>query len=194
MLTPRRLVRRLRLRRRLPATLRDGKLRLHLGCGGDYWPGYVNVDADRSAVCDLRLDFTRIADVYASGSVAEVALIHSLSYLSLWQARQLLATLHDLLEPGGRLIIELPDLAKCARVALDHEHDLAQYLEGVRGLYAFDPGQIERCEKYTPYAFGWTAWHLVEELRSAGFCEIRVLDPQTHGPRPWRDVRIEAVK
>src|SRR5438132_1706036 len=79
----------------------DGKVRLHLGCGQDYWPGWVNVDAGPTAVCDLRADFTRVRDLYSDNSISEIAMIHSLSYLPLWQARELFRDLFSLLEPNG---------------------------------------------------------------------------------------------
>ena len=67
------------------------------------------------------------------------------------------------------------------------------YLEGVRGIYAFDLGQIARRDSFATYAFGWSAWHLTEELQQAGFRDIEVGPPQTHG-RPWRDIRLQASK
>jgi hypothetical protein len=184
-----------KIRRRLFMRARpDGKVRLHLGCGGDYWPGYVNVDISADAVCDLRMDFTRISELYSRNSVAEVVLIHSLSYLRLWQARDLFVDLCRLLEPGGRLIIELPDLAKCARKALASESNVADYLEAVRGLYAFGMDQIENREMFRPYAFGWSGWHLKLELEKVGFQRVTLHDPQLHGQRVWRDMRVEATK
>ncbi len=169
-------------------------LRLHLGCGGEHWRGYVNIDADPSANSDLRLDFIDIESAFPPATVAEVVMIHSLSYLRLWEARDLLAALGRLLEPGGRLVIEVPDLSKCARRALETEGDVAGYLEAVRGLYAFDLDQIARRAAFVPYAFGWSSWHLTLELERAGFRDVCVRDPQTHDGRVWRDTRIEAVK
>lgn len=184
-----------RLKRYLfPPTKTDGKLCLHLGCGQDYRPGYVNVDVSQMADCDLRLDFSQIGEVYLDGSVTEVLMIHSLSYLRLWQARKLLADVYRLLEQGGRLIIELPDLTKCARKVLESEGDLVAYLEAVRGLYAFSLEMIEQREQFIPYAFGWSGWHLKLELERTGFSQVQICDPQTHGQRLWRDTRIEAVK
>lgn len=173
---------------------KDGKVRLHLGCGGDYWPGYVNIDLSPNGICDLQMDFTKIGDIYPSDSVTEVALIHSLSYLRLWQARDLFADLYRILEPGGVVVIELPDLVKCARKALECRLSETEYLEAVRGLYAFDMDQIKRKEMFTPYAFGWSSSHLEQELSEAGFCQITISDPKTHGQRLWRDTRIEAIK
>lgn len=173
---------------------KDGEVRLHLGCGSDYWPGYVNVDMSPNSVCDLQMDFTKIGRIYPANSVTEVALIHSLSYLRLWQARDLFADLYRILKPGGIVIIEFPDLGKCAQKALECRTSKAEYLEAVRGLYAFDMEQIERKEMFTPYAFGWSSWHLEQELGKAGFCHITISDPKTHGQRIWRDTRVEAIK
>jgi hypothetical protein len=172
----------------------DREVRLHLGCGQDYWPGYVNVDVGADALCDLRMDFTRIDERYPHSSVVEIALIHSLSYLRLWQARDLFTDLYRLLQPRGRLVIELPDLAKCARKALADEGNPSEYLEAVRGLYAFGIDQIDHREMFTPYAFGWSSWHLKQELEKIGFNQVIVCDPQTHERRTWRDTRLEAVK
>ena len=171
-----------------------GGRRLHLGCGGDYWPGYVNVDASPASQADLCLDFTGLRAAFEDGSIAEVSMIHSLSYLRLWQARDLFRDLHALMEPGGRLILELPDLAKCASHALASSGRLDDYLEGVRGLYAFDLNEIAAKAMFTTYAFGWSSWHLKLELEEAGFRDVTVMDPQTHDRRTWRDTRIEATK
>jgi hypothetical protein len=172
----------------------DGKVRLHLGCGLDYWPGYVNVDMGADAICDVRMDFTRIGERYQDNSVTEIALVHALSYLRLWQARDFFIDSYRMLEPGGKIIFELPDLAKCALKALACEDDLTEYLEAVRGFYAFGMEQIDRREMFTPYAFGWSGWHLKQELTNAGFHDITLSDPQTHECRVWRDTRVEAIK
>jgi hypothetical protein len=183
-----------RFKRRLARRTGDGNIRLHLGSGQDYWADWVNIDSGKDAICDLQTDFTNLRSFYPDGSVSEIAMIHSLSYLRLWQARELFTDLYALLKQGGQLILELPDLSKCARKLLEGEGDVAEYLEGVRGIYAFSPEYIENRKLYTPYPFGWTAWHLKLELEAAGFNRIVIADPQTHGLRSWRDVRIEATK
>jgi hypothetical protein len=171
-------------------------LKLNVGCGPDYRPGYVNIDASTDVVADLYLDFRDLERVFAPSSVTEALLIHSLSYLNLWQARELFGRLLTLLEPQGTLIIELPDIGQCAARILEAGRlgSEADYLEGVRGFYAFDMEQVDRRECYTPYAFGWSAWHLIEELRRAGFAAVTQQKPQTHEQRTWRDIRIEARK
>lgn len=175
-----------------PLVERDD-LKLHLGCGPMHLDGYVNVDQDPGACADFYLDFRELSSAFRPGIASEVLLVHSLSYLNLWEARQLLRVIHRLLRLGGRIVIELPDLGKCARHLLASEGDLDAYLEGVRGVYAFDPSQVREELPITPYAFGWSAWHLCDELRQAGFGSCEVLEPVYH-EQPWRDIRVEAVK
>ena len=166
---------------------------MHLGCGSTYLDGYVNIDASLNAHTDLCADFRRIDKVFAADSLSEVLMIHSLGYLNLWEARDLFRLLYRLFESRGKLIIELPDVINCARKILESAESEADYLEGIRGFYAFGMDQIETRDKYTPYAFGWSAWHLKKELEDAGFREVMHLQPETH-ERTWRDMRIEACK
>lgn len=184
-------VRRWRYRR--ASSARTG-VRLHLGCGQEYWPGWVNIDADPGAQSDLCARFEDLDAVFAPGSVAEAVMIHSLSYLSLWQAREFFGVLHRLLQPGGTLVIELPDVDKCAASLLERRGDLDAYLEALRGLFAFDLAWVAERRTYAPYAFGWSAWHLQEELRRAGFASVVSAAPRTHGAREWRDTRVEATR
>ena len=185
-----------RIRRMLyaPPLSSNAEIRLHLGCGNDYWPGYVNIDIDPNSACDVQMDIMRIGENYPANSVTEISLIHSLSYLRLWQARDLFATLYQILKPGGFVVIEFPDVSKCARKALESKEARTEYMEAVRGLYAFDMEQIARKEMFIPYAFGWSGWHLEQELKEAGFRKIAISDPTTHGQRLWRDTRVEAFK
>lgn len=168
-------------------------LKLHLGCGPMHLDGYINVDQDPAACADFYLDFRELKTAFRAGAAAEVLMVHSLSYLNLWEARRLFRTVHQLLRPGGKFILELPDLGKCARHLLDTEGDVDAYLEGVRGVYAFDLSQIRDESPITPYAFGWSQWHLCDELKAAGFGDFQVLEPAYH-EQPWRDIRVEAAR
>ena len=168
--------------------------RLHLGCGRERWDGYINIDIAWRADSDLRADVRDLGRLFQPESVAEIVMIHALGYLHLWEAREFFAVAARLLVPGGRLVLELPDLGKCAREVAASEGDVQRYLEAVRGIFAFDIASVDARQRYPPYVFGWSAWHLVRELTAAGFAQAATADPQTHGPRPWRDMRVEAIR
>ncbi len=167
-------------------------VRLHLGCGADRWEGWVNVDRDPSARADLQLDLSDVERSFAPGSVAEVAMIHSLNYLSHPQACRLFASLHRLLEPGGTLAIETVDVEQAARKLLESAGRERDHVDGVRAFHAFGWDDLEARRPYAPNRFGWSAWHLERELRAAGFDDVEQQPAQTHVA--WRDMRLVARK
>ncbi len=77
---------------------------------------------------------------------------------------------------------------------LNHKNSIDQYLRAIQGIYAFDMIQIAMKDKFTTYAFGWSGWHISEELKQAGFSSVQIKEPQTHDQLTWRDTRIEAFK
>lgn len=175
-----------------PLVEKDG-IKLNLGCGPMHLDGYINIDGDPRACADFYLNFSELGDAFAPGCAKEILMIHSLSYLNLWQARDFFRVAHQLLSPGGKLIIELPSIEKCAEKVLASKDALPEYLEGVRGIYAFDLTEITNKVAFTPYSFGWSAWHLEHELREASFSQFVVGEPQYH-EQAWRDIRMEATK
>ncbi|MCD0461131.1 class I SAM-dependent methyltransferase [Roseiconus lacunae] len=168
-------------------------VRLNLGCGPMHLDGYVNIDADPRACADFYMRFDEVAEAFARDSIVEILMIHSLSYLNLWQARDFFHDAYRLLRTGGKLIVELPSIEKCARHLLESSGDQEEYLEAVRGIYAFDPSEISNKVDFTSYSFGWSSWHLKAELTAAGFSQFSESEPHYH-EQPWRDIRLEATK
>jgi predicted SAM-dependent methyltransferase len=156
--------------------------------------GWINIDVTDKSMADIVMDFKEIKNNFRSGTVNEILMVHSISYLRLWEARDFFGEVMDLLEPGGQLTMEFPDIAKCATVVADKNSSRENYIEAVRAFYAFDMDEIRDRHPYYPYHFGWSADHISEELKSAGFKTVKVLDPQTHSQRTWRDSRVEAIK
>ncbi len=173
--------------------LEQDELKLNLGCGFDYKSGWINIDSNPNCVVDINCDFFNLDKFFYNKSVSHIVLNHSISYLTLWQARDFFTKIHQLLKDGGVLEMEFPDVAKCAKIICNPTTN-EEYLEAVRGLYAFDLNQIKNKEIYIPYSFGWSSKHIVLELNKSGFNKVEVLDPLTHGPRVWRDSRVLAYK
>ncbi len=168
--------------------------KLHLGCGDNYLTGWTNIDRDINIKLDIALDFKYVRDFFKNNSIQEVMMIHSISYLRLWETRDFFKDIYIILKKSGKLILEFPDLEKCAKKILESNGNVEEYLEGVRGVYAFDLNQIKNKELFDTYAFGWSAWHIKYELEYAGFSKILVKEPETHNQMSWRDTRIEAIK
>jgi glycosyltransferase involved in cell wall biosynthesis len=168
------------------------EIKLNLGCGQDYKEDCINVDLDPKAKADLRINFLDIDQVFATNSVSEVYMCHSIGYLSLWDAQELFRKINTILKPNGKLIIETPNLERAVDKIISSNHKLPDYIEGVRPFHAFGLDQLEAKENYSPYKFSWSPWHLELELKNAGLRNISVLPPQTHSA--WRDMRVEATK
>jgi hypothetical protein len=172
--------------------------KLHLGCGRIHLDGYINIDVSSNSAADMVLDIQHIDKYFKKDSIAEILIIHAISYLRLHDARRLVGACFNILESGGKLIVEFPDVVKCSKIIINNisindTKDLFQYIEGIRGFYAFDLKQIERQVRFNPYAFGWSANHMKYELMDLGFKSVFVFDGIAH-ERPERDTRIEAAK
>jgi hypothetical protein len=88
-------------------------LRLHLGCGEVYLPGYVNIDLPPALRADLAADVTALR--YEPESVAEIRLHHVFEHFTRGTALRLLLDWYDWLVADGVLTIETPDFERSAR-------------------------------------------------------------------------------
>lgn len=168
-------------------------LKLHLGCGTVYMKDFVNIDVSSDSVADKVSDFRNIYKLYPSESVSEILMVHSISYLRFWEALDFFRDCYQLLKEGGILILEFPDIEKCATKIIQSKNDYPNYIEAVRGFYAFDLEQIQRKENFHTYAFGWSSWHIKEELKKIGFTKVVCTQGILHN-HIWRDTHVEATK
>lgn len=170
--------------------------KLNLGSGETYLEGYLNVDLDATKKVDVLLDFYEVPKIIDSNSLQEILMIHSISYLSEWKARDLLLELNKILRKDGQLIIEFPDSYKCASALLNTSSNprRIEYLEAIRGFYAFGMEDYHNKSDYFPYKFGWSKEYLIQTLLELGYTKAWYEEPLTHGARSWRDSRVIAIK
>ncbi len=176
-------------RSQLPAS-KEGAVRLHVGCGAVIKPGYINVDefnpmADvRAAIQDLR---------YPNESVDQIEGYMVIEHLSPQDARAFVENAYRMLKPGGRLILEVPDIEKVCRLILSMGEDTQQLEEGpfgLRGIFG-EPKEAMTLGDY--HKWGYTPATASKLITEAGFREFKITDGTSHC-YPIRDMRVEAVK
>jgi predicted SAM-dependent methyltransferase len=93
-------------------------LRLHLGCGEKFFPGYVNLDFPPSEHTVMTTAAQAWVDIrqlhFPENSVNEIRNHHLFEHFNRFTAIALLIRWQQWLVPGGRLHIETPDIVGCA--------------------------------------------------------------------------------
>lgn len=168
--------------------------KLHLGCGNEYLEDYINLDISPLSKADIVCGISDVERNLSGMKFDEILMVHSISYLRYWEVQDFIKSCFRILERNGRLIIELPDLSKCANVIANSNKIDSEYLEALRAIFAYDLNEHKNKVKYYTYKSGWSSMHMVDELEQAGFTNVEVLEPKYHSNKIWRDVRIEAVK
>jgi predicted SAM-dependent methyltransferase len=123
-----------------------------------------------------------------SNSIEAVESYHVINMVTLNEARVCLKEWYRILKPEGKLIMELPDLIKCAKALLDG-------VRGQRSIWGFY-GEQEPYNSITQpnmfVKYGYTCDTMYDELEKIGFKDIVCKNALTH--LPDRDMRVEAIK
>jgi beta-1,4-mannosyl-glycoprotein beta-1,4-N-acetylglucosaminyltransferase len=166
-------------------TSRYGKvIRLNLGCGSQRIKGYVGVDLDSSAgsAADLQMD-PRKLELFKDNSVDEILADHLFQRFSPYEAEGILKERKRALKPGGKLILEVPDILELCR-----QFDK----QGTDGRYRLLAGIYGNGRMEESHRFGWYKETLTGHLAGAGFVEPRFVPPQAR--RPYPCIGVEAIK
>jgi ubiquinone/menaquinone biosynthesis C-methylase UbiE len=165
--------------------------KLNVGCGGRSIPGYVGVDAVARPAAEVVSPAWQIP--LPDGSVEEIMAIHLWEHFYRWECETVITEWKRLLQPGGRLVLELPDLLKACRNVLDG------LVKGGK-----DPDQLtlwalygdpRQCDPFMAHRWAWSPKSLRAFLTQHGFTDIRD-EPTLFHPagRECRDMRITARK
>lgn len=157
-------------------------MRLHVGCGDKYWPGFTNIDkyssrADGQSDC-MALD-------YADGTASEIHAIHLLEHFPRLSADKALQEWYRVLKAGGLLVLELPSLDKMVRLITAGEENIRLTLMGLYG----DPWETKPGMEHK---WAWSMKEIEQALDQAGFADVSCMEPKFHIPE--RDFRVEARK
>jgi|TARA_R100001530_G_scaffold3596_5_gene5290 hypothetical protein len=158
----------------------EKRIRIHLGAGDKYWPGWINVD--RHGDQDINADVCGLGKVDFAD---EIQAIHLFEHLPRLEIHKILEIWFDTLKEGGKLVLEMPCMNKIAKSIVDGEKNLKLTLLGIFG----DPRDTK---PDMMHQWCWTVDELQQELQNAGFRDIKFSDPRFH--MVARDMRVTAFK
>ncbi len=177
-----------------PGSDDDQPLRLHLGCGTDLRPGWVNVDANPENQPDVVAQAQDLG-TFDDNTADTIEACHLFEHFTFDQACQALREWHRVLKPGGKLCLELPNLEACIRTLGQHP-DPHGYDLGLIGIFGFPPA-IAKEGLLQAHKWGWTPQSLTQQLEETGFDAVTT-EPITqtwrHAAKIGRDMRLVAVK
>ncbi len=169
--------------------------KLNLGCGDKILAGYVNVDVAEAragkrpdVLCDLRA-----LKPFESNSVDEVLAVHVVEHFWRWEVADVLREWVRVLRPGGRMVLECPNLASaCEAFLADPDVASGPGPEGQRTMWVFygdprwqDPLMVHR--------WGYTPQSLAALMQEVGLVNTRQ-EPAQFKLREPRDMRIVGEK
>jgi SAM-dependent methyltransferase len=173
-------------------------LKLNLGCGDKLYnasEGWINVDVIAPEVIPDNVRFTQ-SDLrtlpFEDNFADEIHAYHVVEHFYRQDVLPLLSHWRDKLKPGGVVILEQPDIVKCAANFLSgyfNEDDALCFRLGLLGMF----GESNEDIPFMAHKWGWTDRTLGHVLKLAGFSNIRTEAPLTH-MKQFRDFRIVGVK
>lgn len=156
-------------------------IKLHLGCGDEYRPGYLNIDRYDRSVADIVSDVIQLP--FESSTIDEIEADQLIEHMDYVHGRYALNEWFRILKPGGRLVLETPELKASMKefvsAGLNSKRSRLQWVYGLDS-----PGLTHKS--------GYTFDLLEDDLKSLGFVSMTKLDPVTHVYE--KGMRIECEK
>jgi SAM-dependent methyltransferase len=170
-------------------------VRLNLGCGDKILPGYINVDvvearAGKSpdVICDLH-QLTPFPDNHAD----EVLAVHVVEHFWRWEVEAILREWVRVLKPGGRMVLECPNLlSACEAFLRDPDNGSRPDRQGQRTMWVFY-GDPQWNDPLMVHRWGYTPKSLAALMESAGLINAHQESAQYKLKEP-RDMRVVACK
>ncbi|TFG19193.1 MAG: methyltransferase domain-containing protein [Promethearchaeota archaeon] len=156
-------------------------LKLNLGCGIYYKPGYVNIDKFELSVADQQADLYFLP--YPDNSVDEIEASHIIEHFDIIHLPYILTEWWRVLKPGGKLFLEVPNLwGSVINLGLRRKSKKTQT---IRFLFGVDmPGNFHKA--------GYTYPLLKKNIINTGFTQIKRLHSVSFHSESG--IRMSAVK
>lgn len=165
--------------------------RLHLACGYNLIPGWINTDFLPLEGTTF-LDFTKRFP-YADNSFDAAFCEHSIEHIDKSEAKFMCAEIFRVLRSGGYFRIVTPSLEKMAAMALSEQaSDTQHYLKWYRGFVKDENASVSDAVNAMFYKHGhqhlFMCSELAEILKNIGFSTIRFFEPDKYGAPVFQGV------
>lgn len=155
-------------------------LKLHLGCGNQYFKGYVNIDQRKTPATGLVCNIGNLP--YPDDSTELIETYHAIEHFPRHNLPQVLEEWHRVLVPGGKLIIECPNFDEAVKRYIGDDNKM---LDSIFGLQRF-PGDA--------HLWGFNFGRLKKLLDQVGFKDIQRDEPQDYHTESEPCLRVECIK
>lgn len=160
------------------------QIRLNIGCGDKKVPGYIGIDiVDRGQEIIADIRNIPLLDNYAD----EILSVHVIEHVYQWEAAPLLKEWLRILKPGGKMVIECPNLLRVLHHALETgEIGGPMFWWPIYG----DPGHKDplMCHKW-----GYVPDSLIALMKSVGLTDVKQ-ETALFKAGEKRDMRVTGVK
>lgn len=166
-------------------------IRFNMGCGRDRLEGYMGVDM-HSDTADIKQDIMSLE--LPENCADEIFASHVIEHMPQHRAPEVLGKWLATLKPGGKLVMELPDLAALCKDYLEQDgadqHMTAMCIFGAH-VDRLTP-ETQKAGALSPHLWGYTPKSLTDLCMHVGFKDIQILPAQ--GQHPGKNFRLEATK
>lgn len=166
--------------------------KLNVGSGQMLKKEFINFDMEETNHRGMRTDmFGNIVDMsiqFADDTFAEILSAHVIEHFRTVDAMEMLKSFYRILRPGGKLVLEGPDVIGAYKFYVETKKNTAEYIEC---LFA-ERNRKDRGDQWG-HLSGWTGATAAEACKEVGFAVTHTGIGLTHG-MGYRDFRVEAVK
>lgn len=145
-------------------------MKLHLGCGKRYLPGFVHIDIADFPHIDYKAEVNLLPFI-EDQTVDEIYSSHTFEYFDRLEAPQVLNEWQRVLKPGGRLYLTVPDFDSLIQI-YGKSGELKNIIGPLFGKWV-NAGD-------TPPIFHKTVWNEIDlkgMLLENNFSDVEVFDP-----------------
>ena len=142
-------------------------MKLHLGCGPRYIPGFINVDIRSDKTAADKVDDIRTLSSFENNSAELIYACHVFEHFMRNERLGILARWYDVLSPGGIIRLAVPDFEAVAKSYLDKTVPFEKLWSALNGSQRHEYDIHYHC-----YDFD----HIRQDLEAVGFINVRRYD------------------